>query len=60
MNEFYQNVFKEYENEKFPLTLLGKNGFMTFQTKEELKEFYDKLSEMEEKGIYIKDLWFYE
>ena len=56
MNEFYQNVFKEYENEKFPLTLLGKNGFMTFQTKEELKEFYDKLSEMEEKGIYIKDL----
>lgn len=44
MDEHYEKIYKEYEKEVFPLTLLGRFGFMTFNTKEELREFYEGLS----------------
>jgi len=47
MNEFYRNIFNEYKNEKFPLRLLGRGGWQIFQTVEELKEYYELLSEVE-------------
>jgi len=43
MNEHYRKIYKEYEKDNFPLTLLGKNGLMVFQTKEELKELWETM-----------------
>ena len=45
MNEHYKEIYEEYAKGDFPLSLLGRHGWMTFTTKEELKVFYEQLSE---------------
>ena len=46
MNEFYAEIFKEYENEKFPLRLVSECGYMVFKSKAELKDYYEKKSKV--------------
>lgn len=47
LSKFWRGVFEEYENDTFPLALLGKNGMMCFKDKQELFDYYLSLTNID-------------
>lgn len=47
LSGFYRGVFEQYEKEAFPLRLLGRHGWMLFEDKKDLFDYYVNRTKLE-------------